>query len=463
MKLDWRQSILYIAALGIESCWLYALLMLLGIKVAGGNLSIPGILFLYPVAFLFNRLLRLLRWPRACLLGISWLAWAASMLLMIKVQLFGHLPLSDTAWLLSIPQSLVQVIYTFRPELLILISTVALWWLGRRLAYSSVNFVALVSKFQFGLVILAFTFLIASPLGVTLHGQVPITLAFFLSALVGISVAHALEGTSWLSGLNQGHWGGLLLFSISLILVLGLLISVVITPDLLQFIVDAARWVWGLITRGVAFIISLFPAPEPASMGPLPEEPMAPPAEEPDWSELLRMPDSVRSGLRIGWTVMVVGFLLFFLWRVSSDIFRWLRRKLTGMSGAEFEPLPGAFKADLLGLLKRILFWWLRLRLLLGKRTKAAALPEVNSVRQIYRQLLRWAGAGGHPRLSSQTPHEYCHALSGLLPEVQSDLALITQQYVLTRYGAWLPTEGELGQLSQAWHKVKQNKLKRLN
>ena len=211
MKLDWRLRILYIAVLGMDGCWLYALLTLLEMKVAGDYLSVLGILLLYPVAFLFNWLLRSLRWPRACLWSVSWLAWVVSMLLIIKFQVFGHLPLSDPAWLLSIPHSITQVIYTFRPELLILISTGVLWWLGQRLAYLSVNFVGLVSKFQFGLLILAFTLLIAPPLEVTLNGQVPITLAFFLFALLGISVAHALEGTGWLSGLNQGHWGGLLI------------------------------------------------------------------------------------------------------------------------------------------------------------------------------------------------------------------------------------------------------------
>lgn len=464
MKLDRRQIILYIAALGIEGCWLYALLMLLGMKVAGGYLSVLGILLLYPVAFLFNWFLRPLRWPRAGLWSISWLAWAVSMLLMIKVQVFGHLPFSDPTWLLSIPHSIAQVVYTFRPELLILISTGVLWWRGQHLAYSSVNFVALVSKFQFGLLILVFTFLIAPPLEVALNGQVPITLAFFLFALLGISVAHALEGTSWLTGLNQGHWGGLLLFSISLILILGLLISVVITPDLLQFIVDVAKWVWGFITRPFAFIINLIPTPEPASM---PKDYILPPPQlsalDIDWSKFLRMKESVRSGLRIGWNVLVVSIFLLALWRISSDIFRWLHRKLTGVSGVEFESLHGAFRADLLSLLKRILSWPLRLKLLLRKHEKAGvALPEATSVRQIYRQLLRWAAAGGHPRPLSQTPYEYCYALSKLLPEAHSDLDLITRQYVLTRYGAWLPTEGELDQLSQAWHKVKHNNLKRI-
>ena len=464
MKLDWRQSTLYIATIGMEGCWLYALIALLNNQVAGGRLSVLGILLLYPLAFVFNVLLQRLRWPKACIWSVSWLAWAMGMLLIVKVQLFGDLPLSDPAWLLSIPRSIAEVIYTFKPELLILLSTGVLWWLGRRLASLTGKFAALVSGFQFGLVMLVITFLSASLLKVSLDNSVPIALTFFLFALLGISVAHALEGTSWLSGLYQGHWSGLLLISISFILILGLLISSVVTPDLLQLFWAAIKWVWGLVwglvMKVIVFLASLFPEPEPVELPPMPSMPAMEPAKE---FKLWAMPESVRSGLRIGWTVMVAGFLLFALWRISSDIFRWLHRKLAGMAGAEFEPLPGAFRADFLSLLKRILFKLLKLRLpfRLGARSESV-LPGIASVRQIYRQLLHWAAAGGYPRQMSQTPHEYYYALAGLLPEAQRDLDLITQQYVRTRYGASLPNEDELHRLSQTWHRVKQNHLKRV-
>ncbi|MFC2042205.1 DUF4129 domain-containing protein [Chloroflexota bacterium] len=454
MKLGWRQSILYIAALGTEGCWLHALLALLNIKVAGGHLSVLGILLLYPASFLFNWLLRRLRWPKVCLWSVSWLAWAVSMLLMIKVQLFGHLPLSDPTWILSIPRSIVQVIYTFRPELLILLSTGVLWWLGQRLAYLRVNFTTMVSEFQFGLPILVFIFLIASPLEVTLNGTVPITLTFFLFALLGISVAHALERTSWLSGLNQGHWGGLLLFSIGLVLVLGLLISSVVTPDLLQLLLAAIKWAWGLIINAIAFLASLFPEPGPVEPLPMPL-PVTEPMVEPDFSKFFSMPELLRQGLRIAWGVLFAGFILFALWRVSSDIFRWLHRRLAGMAGAEFEPLPGAFRTDFVNLLKRILLKLLSLRLpRLGIKASSFS-PEMASVRQIYRRLLRWAATGGFPRHRSQTPHEYYYTLASLLPEAQDDLNLITQQYIRTRYGTWLPTEDELNQLRHSWLKLK--------
>jgi len=460
MKLDWRQGILYIAALGMEGCWLYALISLLNNQAAGGRLSAIGVLLLYPLAFVFNALLQRLRWHRFALRSISWLAWVAGMLLIVKVQLFADLPLSNPEWLLAVPQSIAELIYTFKPELLILLSTGVIWWLGRRLATHKANFTALVSEFQFGLVILVITFLIGSQLSVSIGNAVLIVLTFFLYALAGISVAHALEGTSWLSGLYQGHWSGLLLISISFILILGLLISSVVTPELLQLVWSGIKWIWAAIMTMIAFLVSLLPASEPAELPPA----MPMPGIEPNggfkpWT----MPEAVRSGLRITLGAVFFGLALVALWQISSQIFGWLRRKLASMAGAEFEPLPGAFRADLLALLKRLLSKLFGLRLAFGRRTKSESLlPGRASVRQIYRQLLRWAAASGYPRDISQTPHEYYYALADVLPEAQGDLDFITQQYVRTRYGASLPTEYELQRLSHSWHRVKQSHLKKV-
>jgi hypothetical protein len=62
MKLDWRRGILYVTIMGMESCWLYALIALLNKQVAGGHLSTLGLLLLYPLAFGFNKLIQQLRW-----------------------------------------------------------------------------------------------------------------------------------------------------------------------------------------------------------------------------------------------------------------------------------------------------------------------------------------------------------------------------------------------------------------
>jgi len=173
------------------------------------------------------------------------------------------------------------------------------------------------------------------------------------------------------------------------------------------------------------------------------------------------LPESVRRGLGIGWNILFAGLVLVALWRVSSDILGWLRRRLGSMAGAEVEPLPGAFRADLLNLLKRILlkpFGFIRI---LRGREPRMILAEIASVRQIYRQLLDWAAAGGYPRLVYQTPDEYLCTLAEVLPEAGEHLDFITRQYVSTRYGTLLPTEDELSQMKQSWHKIKQNRLKK--
>jgi len=164
MKLDWRKGILYATTIGIEGCWLYALMALLNKQVADERLSIFGILLLYLISFGLNSLLRRLRWPEVCIRITSWVAWVMAMLLTVKIQLLSGLAWSDTTWLVAVPRAIAEVIYTFQPELLILISTAAIWWLGRRLAYLKVNFAALVSEFHFGLLILVITFFIASQL-----------------------------------------------------------------------------------------------------------------------------------------------------------------------------------------------------------------------------------------------------------------------------------------------------------
>jgi len=459
MNLNWRQSIIYVTIMGMEGCWLYALLVLLNNKVADGRLSILGFLLLYPVAFGFNKLLRWLGWHRFFRDTANILAWGAGMLLMVKAQLFSSLALTDPAWLLAIPRAIANIFYAFEPELLILVGSAVLWWLGRRLAHVRTDFTSSVSEFQFGLFILIILFFVISLLEVSSANLIPVTLAFFLSALLGMSIAHAQEGASWLTGLYQGHWSGLLLVSISLILILGLLVGSVITQDLLQLILVALKWVWGLITQAIAFLISLLPEPSPPEIPPEMLTPAPMPIEEPEWHKFFIMPEAVRSGLRLGWTIMVIGLMLVFLWRISSQIFGWLRNKLANTAGAEVEPLKGAFIADLLGLLKRILARLLGLRQLLRWQRRPPP-PEITSIRQIYRQLLRWAANRGWPRPVFQTPNEYLRTLEGLLPEAGNSLRFVTQHYISARYGMSSPSDEELHQLRQSWHQIKQNRLK---
>ncbi len=436
------------------------ILNLLNKQATGEHLLVPGLLIFFPFAFVCNKLIQQLRWHRFYLRSISWFIWLIAMLLSVKIQLFSDLQWLDVAWLQALPQSITQLLYTFRPELLILVSSAVLWWLGRRLSFRRMNFVTLVTEFQFGLVILLITILIASALEVDLTGSVLLTLVFFFFALLGISIAHAQEGTTWLSDIHKGHWSWLLLVSIGLILIVGLLIGTVVSPELLQAVVAALKWIWGWIVKAIAFIASLFPAPEPGEM---PLLPAPEPGIQPDEGfKLWTIPESLRRGLNIAMGILWIGLILVALWQVSSQIYKWLRRRLAGMAGAEVEPLPGAFRADFLAFIRHIFHKLLEFKVLFGLVRKSGyVLPEIASVRQIYRQILRWGKAGGCPRQASQTPNDYLCMLVELAPAVSGDLHFITRHYVRARYGTSVPTADELHRLQQSWHRVKQSPLKR--
>jgi hypothetical protein len=459
MKINWHKIILYSATMVIEVCWLYALLALLNKQVAGGQLSLPGILLLYPVAFGFNKFIQMQGWHKTRTGIISWLAWAIAMLVIMKVQLFNTLGWTNPDWILSLPLALSQLAYTFKPELLIMISSGIIWWLGSWLARTNINFAVLVTRFQFGMVLLIITFASASVLQIDIFAAITVTMVFFFFSLLGISIAHSQENKGLLHSTNRLRWSGILLLSIALVIILGVIISLLLSRDLLQFAVDVLNWLGSLIVRLLLFLASLLPKPEPNTMLP-------PVAEMPSMSGkedtmILNIPETLRNWLNVGMAIIWGGLIVAALWQLSSRILSWLQSRLS-TADMETEPLTGAFRADLLGWLKRIFQNLSNLKFLSWLAGKPKAFPsEVFSIHQIYRLLLRWGAKSGHPRKIFQTPDEYFYTLAGLLPHARQDLSLITRQYVITRYSTAMPGAAELHELKQSWDRIKQKRFRR--
>ena len=379
------------------------------------------------------------------------------MLLMIKIQLFLGTGFGDTTWLAAIPQAFSQIFTLFEPALLIFLSSLVLWWFGRRLAYTKADFAATVTEFQFGLGILIIVFFTAYELNLDQSSSIPVALTFFALALIGISISHAQDSNSWPNSRQQGNWSTMLAVSIIIILLLGLLISIIVTPDLLKLFLRALAWIWGLIDKLIGFFASLFP-PQSQDTGPLPTIPSS---AGPDEGGGIHFPEWLAQGMRLGWSILAGGVVLFAIYRITSQIFSWMR--LRGRNaGGEIESLKGAFKLDFLNWLKRILSKIFGIRFSSPTKDRSVNIPpETASVRQLYSQFLRWAGEKGYPRHKSQTPNEYQYVLSDVIPENQEDLDFITREYVSARYGSALPTEIELNRLKQKWQDLKKTGLKR--
>jgi len=184
--------------------------------------------------------------------------------------------------------------------------------------------------------------------------------------------------------------------------------------------------------------------------------------EPSEQTRLWSMPEAWRDGLRLTWSIMVGGFVVFALWRISSQIFGWMRRMFTNMPGAEFEAIEGGFRTDFLNLLRRILLRIFGVRLpswLAGKFHRGSI--ELTSVRQLYRHVLGWAAERGYPRQASQTPYEYSRAMLPLVCEAGEDLDYITERYVIDRYSGSKIGGEDIGRLKHSWHRLRKIHLKR--
>ena len=460
-----QKDILFLAIAGAEACWIYTALLLIDVKAVEGDLPLPGILAFYPLAFVLGKAMRRLRWGSIRLSILNWALWFVFFLGLAKhyAAPFGN-PF-EPAWIHSFVGGLLQV-SSLSTQQLILVCSLLLWWLGARLVRLRLDFSTSLTEFQFGVAILLILFFFESQWGLDLPGLVPITMAFFVFSFAGTAVTHAREGAGWLSGPFRSRWMSLLIFTLVIILVGGMLIVALVKPDILKLVLSLLtmgwNFFWDVIFRVVSFLASLFSSPEPAPPLIMPAMPAAPP-ESPSWVKLFRMPEWVR---RVGSLVMVSIWIILILaaiWSVSSQIIHWLRQRLESMSEVEVEPMSGAFLDDLLYLFKSLFLLFARFFRFLFRpfwrnRKLKAMSAEISSIRTIYRRMLEWAAALGCPRNAAQTPLEYLKVLSERLPEAGQDATVITNQYILVRYGDYQPSHDTLGLVKVTWEKLRQFK-----
>lgn len=88
-----------------------------------------------------------------------------------------------------------------------------------------------------------------------------------------------------------------------------------------------------------------------------------------------------------------------------------------------------------------------RLNSLRGWRTAA-------SVRRIYQNMCRAAAVNGYPRAKAETPFEYLTTLAKAWPENQNDTRLVTEAYVMVRYGELPESATALEEIHQAWKRL---------
>lgn len=86
--------------------------------------------------------------------------------------------------------------------------------------------------------------------------------------------------------------------------------------------------------------------------------------------------------------------------------------------------------------------------MLLDDRTAA---PNVRTIREMYRAMLKRAAGRGYSRLRIETPYEFQQRLDGRTPLASPHITPITDMYTAIRYGDIVPDEAEVARVRRVW------------
>lgn len=148
------------------------------------------------------------------------------------------------------------------------------------------------------------------------------------------------------------------------------------------------------------------------------------------------------AGVGLGDRLLVTILMLGLIALVSLALAQAYRRAtVAARESARSQPIPTDMDGEKPGLGRRLFE-----RLGLTRRWRAAA-----SIKRIYKQMCEVAAASGFPRLETETPYEYLPTLAKVWPDHTHESRLITEAFILVRYGEVPETDDELAQIKHAW------------
>jgi hypothetical protein len=402
--------------------------------------------------------------------GLLGLAMLASGLLIVHRLLHARVRFWSSVWLLSMFRALQQE--NLSTDVLLFLLVLFVWWRGLALAQRRVGSATAVSRFRWGVVMLAITtviggFILPSP-------PYPFVFVFFFVSLLGIALARAEEvGQQYEGGQSPFGVGWLATLVVAGLLVLFLAagVATVLTGENVGFVInpllEAQRTLLTLLTYALLYVMAwagnlatdllqdIFGEIDISKL----ERLLVPPATlevQAQFDQPLPFtPEQLAFARAVG---VSVGVLVLLVLVVLS--LRQLRLRRGQRHDEERESV------------------WAGLHLRRGWRDllrdgrqrmdeMVSTLPRaslsrlfvVQTIRRIYAHMSALAAERGYRRVPHQTPYEYLPTLELAFPDCSEEVVRITGAYVAVHYGEMPERPEELAMVQLAWKRIREHSI----
>jgi hypothetical protein len=453
-----RRELLTLSCAAMELCWAYGFFAV-GLAM-GGEQRVGVFVFaalvavaLYSSRFLLNSRLRLQQ-QQTLSIALALL----SILMMLRLTIFSHLTPFDLSWLLSVVAAIARLFLKFSSEMLVILMGVFAWWRGVSMAQASLDFDSIGFRFRLGVLLLALLALINTWVGrITL---VPYLFGFFFFGLMSVALARQEDvgrGDAHRSLPLKGPWLAILVGSAALVLGLGIVLGLALTPQgllaflslfkpleplvivILYVLLTLVALLVQLIYAIATWVITAFRGSGANQLIPNLQLP-PPPAISPQEMQAFTLPEPVQMGCAV---MLFVGLLLLLAWSLNQA-----QRRRRGDDNVTRESVPVSIGWDPFKKLRELF-----------RRKPVIMLDEsIATIRRIYANLARLAAQRGFPRGEAETPYEFMRDLRAAFPTTEADERAITEAYVRVHYGEQEPSADDVAQVREAWERIKQVK-----
>ncbi len=323
------------------------------------------------------------------------------------------------------------------------------WFSGYKLINRSCDYLAITSRFDLGIFMLVLTFIISGSTGTPFPNSSVLISYYFLFSMLTMILSQNLRSSKIKSN-NQYGKKWILFGLIPILLLLFSWISLFFLPQMTSaaqagyyLLKVISNPIGNILLKIISFLFGFgYRTVEVSPIHSADPAISLPDSNELSWLDKILQWILIWGGifLLILLTILVIGWLLFSLWK-------WFSLK------TELDIAKKGFFEELCLWIKDILF---KAKKLLTKFfiTLPSSQRKEENTADLFQKLCQWGRYSGIPRQKFHTPLEYGECLAIFFPNNYQDMRLIIDGFNKERYGKKYIQKEELKKIKKAWRRL---------